>query len=161
MAVVVGCSQPYAASDVHPLTPCEQNLKFILDRQDQQRVDSTFAGLAVGHKAVDPPSVAAAPTRMRWSDVEIAVVYACDEAEMAVVSTSLNEEKTRYQFQLKTIEDWPGELIVERVDDVRVYLATVCIGLFNNHPDRAEKLRSALESQMKSFGKKRKINFEN
>lgn len=151
------CSQPFAATDDHPLAPDEKHVNFVLNGQEQQRAEQAFAQFAAGHKPVNPPRAAPNPPGMRWSDVEIAVSYACDDAEVAIISTTIDQSKTRFHFQLKTIEDWPGNLVVERTNDDRVYIATATIGLFDDHPDRVALLLSSLQKQMKAFGKKRKI----
>ena len=81
------------------------------------------------------------------------------EAEMAVLSTQRIEEgKGGYRFALKTIEDWPAELVVMRTDDERIYEAAATVGRFEDRLIRAERLLDALQRQMLAFGAKRRFD---
>lgn len=93
---------------------------------------------------------------VRWSDVPVAVAYACDEAEMAVVQTI--KKPSAYEFRLRTIEGYPGELAVWQADDDRIYQATATIGHYGDRTHRAQQLLKAFEHQMRAFGKKRKFD---
>ena len=106
---------------------------------------------------MNPP--APAPLGMRFSDVPDAVNAACADVEMAVVSSAKVEKgKGGLRFELKTIEDWPAELIVLRTGDGGVYEATAKVGRFGDHTERAGRLREALRKQMLAFGAKRRFN---
>ena len=155
-ALVAGCSQAPAAADWRPLTPEEAQLKPVLDARDENRVERSFGDLASGHKPVNPPR--RAPMGVRWSDVELAVPEACADAEMAVVETFLSDDKSRYEFRLKTIEDFPATLTVQRTNDSSVYERSATVGRFNDHPERVNDLLKALDKQMRAFGRKRKID---
>jgi hypothetical protein len=161
---VNGCAnQPYAAADNHPMTPEEARLKPVLGQGDQRRIEAEFQTLAAGHTAVEPPMPAARHSGagnpgypgVRWSDVPLAVPDACADAEMAVVSSV--ETRDSLEYMLRTIEDYPGTLVIRRPNDGSVYQATATIGRFGDHTDRAQQLLKALDEQMKAYGRKRKI----
>ena len=137
----------------------EQAWKRVLTPAEQTQVKAALQTVARGHTAVSPP--APAPPEqggMRWADVPAAVTAACNDVEAAVVATAGGEEEGWYLFDIRTIEDWPGALAVERVDGPGVYRTEAEIGRFPDEPARrarAEALLAALAARMKAFGAKR------
>jgi hypothetical protein len=155
LAGVTGCENPPppAAATNLGLTPEEQRTRQVLDPDDQAVVWRTFRSLAEGHDPVNPPRTPA--QGMAWEDVPAAVAAACDDIEAAVMS--VDESEDQYLYTLRTVEDWPGELLVRRADDRRVYVAQAWIGLFPDDPARvarAEALLDALERQLRAYGRK-------
>jgi hypothetical protein len=147
--------------------------KLLLSAADQAEILAAFRSIARDRTPVNPP--APAPGGLRWSDVQQAAAWAVaeDGVEMAIVQTLRHDEtgmvineKVRvaerliwgYTFQLKTIEDRPAQLVVRRRDDRSVYEASVTVGRFGDDYQRAEKLRTAFDSMMHAFGRKRGFN---
>jgi hypothetical protein len=161
LAVLVslpGCRRPYAASSNLRLTPQEQQQKLTLDAEEQAAVLAAMQSVTVGQRPVDPP--ARAPAGKRWSDVPLAVEYACDEAEMAVLEMIEEDDGRRLRFRLRTVEDWPGELVVRRAEPEAIYTAEAWVGRFPDQParlERRDRLLAALEHYMEAFGAKRAL----
>ena len=152
---LVSCrADPFAASTRSVVTPDDDRYVRVLDKKQQKQIKAVFADLAAGHDPVSVPMPAAAG--MRWSDVPLAVFYACDEVEMAVTRTT--EHDWGYQFDLLSIENWPGRLVMQRTGDERVYEACATIGRFGDKTDRAAMLLEAIEKQMRAFGRKPRID---
>ncbi|UCD76040.1 MAG: hypothetical protein JSV91_03780 [Phycisphaerales bacterium] len=163
--MAAGCAgrQKYAATVQHVQPGEEAPLKLTLSPAEQTEVRRILRSVAEGEEPVNPP--AAAPRGMRFIDVPNAVRAACAEVEMAVVSTQRIEKGGGggggYKFALKTIEDWPAELVVMRTDDDRIYQATATVGRFEDRVARAERLLDALQKQMRAFGAKPRFNRDN
>lgn len=150
-----GCgSEPPAAGSGPRMSDGAYQAQHVLSSRDESQINRTFSSLADGHATVHAP--APAVEGVRWDDVPIAVVYGCEEAQMAVSGTVKHD--WGYEFQLKTVEGYPGVLLVKRMPDPSVYQATVSVGMFNDHRDRAEELLTAFDRQMRAFGKKRQFN---
>ena len=147
--------------------------KLLLSAADQAEILAAFRSIAQGRTMVNPPRPA--PGGLRWSDVQQAAAWAVaeDRVEMTIVKTLRHDETGTvinenervaerliwgYTFQLKTIEDRPALLVVRRRDDRSVYEATVTVGRFGDDYQRAEKLRTAFDSMMRAFGRKRGFN---
>ena len=113
--------------------------------------------------------------RGRWTDVETAVYWAMSEegVEMGIGRIDrygpiprwrlVQEPKeiTRYVFHLKTIEGWPGTLIITPVDGEQVYETHATIGRFPDMParqERAQKLIEAVEKWMQKLGGYQRLN---
>jgi len=159
---VSGCGQPQgpAASRLE-LTPEEPPQKAVLTEREQGEVLAVMRACVQENEAIDPPRPAA--LGKRWSDIEDAVYYACEDVEAAVMGTTRREDGRLLVFRLRTIEDWPGELLVRRTDDVNVYHAEVWFGRFPDDPKHAARrdaLIAALERNLCAFGLKRKFQAE-
>jgi len=152
--IPAGCGpRHFAAESNQVLVPAETNEKKVLSTADQATLESEFRRLGDGHQPTRSP--AAAAHGKRWSDLQSAVSVACAETEMAVVRKT--EHDWGVECQLRTIEDFPGQLIIKRTNDDRVYEATATIGRFQDHCDRAAQLVASIEKHMLEFGKKRKM----
>ncbi len=123
-------------------------------RSERGAVENTFASLSRGHAASAAPTPAPA-SRGRWADVHLAVLYACDDTEMAVVSRT--EHDWGWQYRVRTVEDWPGTLTIHRIESDQVYEATAIIGVFNDRAERADSLITAFEKHMAEFGRKKQF----
>jgi hypothetical protein len=162
IAILAGCAgspQAPAAASNHDLTPDEARQKKVLSDDDRARLLAAMRTVAEGHEPVNPP--APAPGGMRWSDVPAAVAAACGASEMAVRRTVREQGGVRIRFELRTIEEWPGELIVDRVEGPATYRAEARIGRFPDEPEclgRAEKLLDQLAISMRRLGRKRGFN---
>ena len=154
LLTLVGCSseQPFAATTNLRLTEEEKTLKLVLDSSDQARALRDMRAVAGDHIVAHPPSTTAS---VRWSDIPLALDYACAEVEMAIVRTTF--EPDSYIFKLKTIDDRPGEIKLCRVDDERVYVAEATIGRLGDDEDLARRLLVELDRQLHLFGAKRKL----
>jgi hypothetical protein len=114
-----------------------------------QSIEQAFDSLAAGKTAVERPAPAQG---MRWSDVPMAVVYACDDIEAAVVQSS--EHDWGWEFTIRTVEDWPGTLQVRHTADPHAYTASATIGIYGDRTKRAQALLDALDKQLRAFAKK-------
>jgi len=154
--VLAGCGQshPEAASQLS-LMPEESNQgqEGVLNGARQAKIASSFRSLAAGYRATR--ITWSAPDGMRWSDVDAAVVFACDDAEMAVVDWTNTPES--WTYRLKTTDDEPGTLIVTRAGGHATYEAHASIGLYGQRNEDAQRLLEALRKKMLAFGKKRSL----
>ena len=150
-----GCSAdpPYAASTNLSLTTEEERTVRVLGPAEQAEAKLALSELVEGQSPVDPPH--AAPASFRWEDVELAAILACEEIEAAVMAVTVGHD--RCQFKVRTVEDWPGELFVRRLDGDG-YEVTASIGRFPHRPEqasRAEQLEAAFRRTLTALGRKR------
>ena len=150
---------PLLASRIDFLDEGEERLVPELDPAGRREVRDALGELAAGVDAIPASGPHPAPAgTVRWSDVPLAVAAACRDTEAAVVRAVEEEAGRRYRFQLRSIEDWPGELVVRRVDGPPGYEAEAWFGYFPEHPPCAERrsaLLSALSARLKAYGRKR------
>jgi hypothetical protein len=151
---VCGCARPPAVCSNQVLEPAEagswRTLTAGEQRQNLAAMRETVEGLPPGARP------APAPQKVRWSDVEGAATAALDDVEAASVCTERSPDGRTIRFLLRTVEDWPGELVVTRVDDGRVYEARAWIGLFPAMPqrlDRRDALLEAFARRMEELGR--------
>lgn len=155
MAALQACSSPpFAAESNHRLDAQELPADKILFADDQSRVLASFDAAFVGATSNQPPGPA--KHGVRWSDLGIAVAYACDDVEMAVVRQI--DYDWGAEFVLRTIHDEPGVLTVRRVDNANRYEAEAVIGFFRDRSDQAADLVKALDRHWREFGRKRSFN---
>lgn len=138
-----GCRATQSA--VEPMTDAQEST-----------IRQTFRDLAIGHQAVNRPSVPA--SGWRWSDVEEATALAAAEVESAIVqgmSYVTDSGEPAWRFELVTIEDWPGEMIVSLKDDASPtgYEVTVTLGLFGDRTARAQQLVAAFDEHLRALGR--------
>jgi hypothetical protein len=154
VAALQACSSPpYAAESNRCLDAQELPADRILSADDQSKALASFDAVTTGAKSVNTPG----PARhgVRWSDLAIAVAYACDDVEMAVVREI--EHDWGAEFVLRTINDEPGVLTVRRMDDANRYEAEAVIGFFKDRRDQAAALIKALDRHWREFGRKRSL----
>jgi len=150
---VSGCARARPAAESERFRgPAEPLYTGTLSPDQQQRVKGAFDALAAGKSAVNHP---AAAEGVRWSDLRLAVAYACDDVEAAVVRQTQRE--WGWEFAIRTVEDWPGTLTVRKTNDQRVYEATAVIGVFGDRKERAAALLDALDTRLRELGRKRKF----
>jgi hypothetical protein len=155
LALMPGCTaKPAAATPLVVIDPLEPASVGVLTDSQRMQVERAFDDLAPGHKAGAKPTPAPSE-RGRWSDVHLAVLYACDEIEAAVVQRTKHE--WGWEYHLRTAEDWPGTLMIRRADTARVYEASAIIGIFGDRTERATALIEAFAEQMRDFGSKRQF----
>ncbi len=140
-----GCGRTAPAVTTNQVVaPVEQGPWRVLDEEEQARVLGALEAMAHGHRPVNPPGPA--PQKARWSDVEPAAAAALDDVEAAVVETVREPGGRAVRFRIRTVEDWPGELVVRRLDDPAVYEAKAWIGHFPDMPARRERCDALLEA---------------
>jgi hypothetical protein len=151
IVAVPGCAKsPYAASAQRFQIQDEIHYKAVLDSSEQAAVRKCFRALGEGHHSVDLPKAT-----VRWSDVPQAALFACDEIEAAIVQTS--KADWGVTFEIRTVEDFPGELVIYRQPEPEVYMARATIGLYGDRTAKAAELLEAFDDQMRAFGRKRQI----
>jgi hypothetical protein len=161
LGLSTGCAEPPppSISSNLALTAEEALERRVLDEGQQEEVLAAMRGVAAGHEVQRVPAPASERTGgMRWADVPAAVAGACDEIEAAVLRSEVEAGGDRYRFEILTVEDRRGELVVSRVPGPRLYEATATIGRFPADPAdarRAHDLLEALGRQMKALGRKR------
>jgi hypothetical protein len=150
---LTGCaSEPFAATTNLRPEPDEVELKEVLSADEQQQAVRAMRAAAGPWQVREAPT--AARWGVRWSDIPAALAEACYEqgVEMAVISTA--QYDWGYRFGLRTVEDRPVELQVYRRDEPVIYEAKAWVGRFRNDDARARRLLSALEKQLRLFGRK-------
>jgi hypothetical protein len=147
----MGCSrQPYATVTATRLPEETQHWNPVLSHQEQATIQGSLMTLAEDHSPTRVPTDAV--HGVRWSDVPLAVVYACDECEMAIVRQRTTD--AGYVFELKAVEGHPATFTVLR-DEQSIYRSEATVGLFMDEIERAAALQKAFDRQMQSFGRKR------
>jgi hypothetical protein len=159
--LLAGCRGPSgpAAASIDRIDEEEQAWKRVLTPAEEAEATAAMRSVARGHTVVERPAPAPpAEGGMRWSDLRAAVAGACRDVEAAVVHVAERDDGAAYRFDIRTIEDWPAALTVERVPAPEVYRAAATVGRFPDEPARrarAEALLAALAAHMKAFGAKR------
>jgi hypothetical protein len=169
---MVGCSQPPSAASNLRLNEAEQYQALELSPRQRAEVRSILTGLAGNHAPTGRPSPAQG---IRWSDVKSAVEGAVMDVEMAIVRAEREFEPgagpshhrtkavRRWTFHLWTVDDQPGELIVEHTGggaDGRVYAVSARIGhgIGGRYDEqRAERLLKAFDDWMNALAKKHSL----
>lgn len=125
-----------------------------LSQGQRSRVLADMRAVAAGHQAVDPPG--RAPDGVRWADIPLALRNAGREAGIELVAVTTRVEPDRYVFTLKTVEQWPGRLVIRRAGEGKVYeIEEIWLGRFPQEKvqqQRAEKLVKAFEKELKRLG---------
>jgi hypothetical protein len=151
------------------LGPGEENQKLTLTSRDQAKAVAAMQATTGRPENGDRP--ARAPAGVRWSDVPTAVGEACSDegVEMTVIRTTAYDaqgvelkwsqrggEPHEYVFTLRTVENWPGTLVIRQAPGAEVYeVAEASIGRFPDDPkriERAEKLVKAFKRHLKRLG---------
>lgn len=167
LALAGGCGAPPAAVttnlDLSPEGPTgapavvdEASQRALLSPSEEAEVLDALRESVAGRRPVNPPG--RAPGGVRWSGVEVAVKEAVAEIEAVVVRTLTSEAGDAYRFEIRTVENYPGEVVVRRVGGTKLYELDIRIGHFPSEPrhvERAEKLRRAIDEQMKRLGAQR------
>ncbi len=141
------------------LVPEEAYQKRTLSDADRARAIATLDALATGHVPSQYPQPAPGPAGVRWTDVPLAVREAVGEegVEMAILQR-IDGDGT-YTFVLRTIEDWPAELVIRRTYDEDVYnVERISIGRFPDEPariERGELLLKEFRRHLERLGKQR------
>jgi hypothetical protein len=113
---------------------------------------ASMRAVAGDHQPIDPPR----PRAAVFADIPRAVALAAGDTEMAVLSTHTSED--RHTFMLRTVEDWPVSLVVEKTPhDPPGYTATAEVGYFEDRIARAEALINALAKRMEDIGRRRRF----
>ncbi len=165
--VLAGCSAGYPDAVTHNRDMPEEADNGIPGRSNQQLTGPQQAAslkamkaVAAGHTVVNPP--APAPRGVRWSEIPLAVKWACGQAGVEMTITYTLEVPDEYRFELLTIENWPGELVIVGGTGNRVYeVESVWVGRFPQEPwqvERAALLVSHFEARLLVLGARKQIN---
>ncbi|MHC5001891.1 MAG: hypothetical protein ACYTJ0_02095 [Planctomycetota bacterium] len=122
-----------------------------LDALDRARIREAWQVAAGDHEPVRRP--APAPRGIRWEDLPAAVAAACGEVQMAVVRDEPVEGGLR--FELRTVDDRPGELTVVATEAAPYYRAEATVGRFRDQDRWADALLAELDRQWRAFGRKK------
>ncbi len=125
-----------------------------LTAAQKARILAALESVDFGEVEPDPPGKA--PLGVRWSDIPLALRNAANETGVEMVIVTTEVEPDRYVFNLKTIESWPGRLVIRRAGRGRVYeIEEVWIGRFPKEPQRvarSDKLVDAFEKELERLG---------
>jgi hypothetical protein len=147
--------EPYAAAAQHQ-TPGEAPWAETLTESDQATVRDAFADYAADAPATLPPvSPSSTP---RWEDIPLALDYALDDAEVAIIESSIGPD--RHTYTLKDADNIPGILRIDRTHDDSVYRAIATMGSVGEYPAVAAKLLEALDRRMVEAARKRRLPLE-
>ncbi len=131
-----------------------------LTARQQTAVLKAMKAVAVGHTVVNRP--APAPRGVRWSEIPRAVKWACGQNGVEMTITDTFEDPNEYQFEFRTIENWPAELVIVQGTGDRVYeVESVWVGRFPDEPwqvERAALLVSHFEARLRVLGGRKQIN---
>jgi hypothetical protein len=151
MHCLFGCgSYPYSAAYLERFDDVERQERRVLTAGEQADAVAAFADAAAGQQATAPPRAAA--SGLRWSDLERAVLYACGDSDLMIVSSEPTESGCI--FTLKSAEDYPGTLTVLRRAEPVVYEAHAVIGRFGDRRIHAANLLAELDRYMHKFAVK-------
>jgi hypothetical protein len=152
-----GCGprEPYAAESSFR-TSGEAAWNDSLSKPQQTELTEAFAEFA-GSRDSHPRPIQA-DGKLRWDDVPLAVDYAIDDAEVAIVEWTI--EPRKHVYVLKTGANEPGLLTIERIDGEEVYVAAAQVGAFGDDTTTARKLIAALAVRMKEASRKRRLPTE-
>jgi hypothetical protein len=157
-----GCSKhPPAAASNRALVPGEENQKAVLTADDQAEALAAMKSATQAPKTADGP--AKAPLKARWSDIPLAVAEACDDKGVEMTCVRKEETDDEFVFYLRTIESWPGKLVIRRGVGDEVYVVKeVWVGrFFEGDPgriQRVEALIEAFERHLRRLGEQRWFN---
>jgi hypothetical protein len=155
-----GCAKkhPPAVVSNRVLEPGEENQKAILSSQDRSEALAAMQS-GTGKPPRNAQRPGRAPQGVRWSDIPVALeaqegAFGEQGVEMTVVRKV--EQPDEYAYELRTVEGWPGTLVIRRVDGDQVYEITeLRIGRFPDDPERverAEALVRAFRQHLKRLG---------
>lgn len=105
----------------------------------------------------EPPSAPTAGT-LRWADIDRAAREALPRAGAAILRTRLEPADARHPlhaaritYELITLDDEPGRLVIERCGSGRTYTASAQVGLLADRSDRSERILDALAVAMQAY----------
>jgi len=154
-AVTLNRDMPGEADDGIPGRSNQQ----LTGRQQAASLNAMKA-VAVGHTAVNPPGPA--PRGVRWSEIPRAVAWAGGQAGVEMTISYTFEVPDEYRFELLTVEDLPGELVIVGGTGDAVYeVESVWVGRFPQQPwqvERAALLVSHFEARLRVLGARKRIN---
>lgn len=162
-----GCARSYPNAVSFNQDLPEEATDGVPGRADQQltprQQDEALAAMrsvAAGHTVVDRP--APAPRGVRWSEIPRAVAWACGRAGVEMVVVATEQDPDEYRFDLLTIENWPGQLVIARGTGGSVYrVVSAQVGRFPDAPENAERAKllvSKFEQRLKVLGARRQFN---
>lgn len=123
----------------------------VLDSSDRAEVLTIMRQSVTG--PVDDPA-RPAQYGVRWSDIALAAYKAGYGLELAVLSTTLEEDGAVQRIRLISVGEVPVELVVRKVPPPQVYEATATAGLFEDRTTLAANLLREFHSAMRAFGAK-------
>lgn len=123
--------------------------------RERREILAAFESLA-GAEHQPPPKPVDAP--LRWADIDRAVREALPRAGAAILRTHLEPadakhplQAARITYEVITLDDEPGRLVVERCASGRTYIASARVGLLADRRDRSERILDALAVAMRAY----------
>lgn len=155
--LAAGCSSAppdgFTVESTLDLRPNEPRFTRRLDEAQAAELVAAMRSVADG-----PPANPQVPLqrRLRWSDLDDAVVLAGDApgVAMAVVRATDQPDGSR-RYEMLTFDDLPVVLTVHPTGDADLYRAEASVGRFpERHRDQAAALVAELRRAMEGFGRK-------
>lgn len=117
--------------------------------------DGNAAALAAMRAAVPGEGTTLAPARygVRWTDVQDAVRWGSNIAEMAVLTTTRVSDEC-WEFKILTVADEPATLWVTHVAPPTVVELRAVAGIFENRRDLEQRLLREVNLALRQFGEK-------
>ena len=167
LVALAACAGSYPNAVAHNRDLPEEADNGVPGRSDQQLTGrqqtaalKAMKGVSAGHTVVNRP--APAPRGVRWSEIPLAVAWASGQDGVEMTITDTFEIPDEYQFEFRTIENWPARLVIVQGKDDRVYeVQSVWVGRFPSQPqhvERAALLVSHFEARLRVLGGRKQIN---
>ena len=129
----------------------------------REAMESAADEVAAADNIRQPFSLSAAGQSGRWEDIELAVIWAVDEAGIEMAMLDKHEFPWGTIFELRTVEGWPARLVVEKkLDDAGEVMGienrAAEVGRFPDQPERqsrARRLEEGFDRWLAAFGRKR------
>lgn len=148
LAHAAACQRPPAVLQDYQDPSESPRWKLALTPPEQSELSQALYDWTDGRAATQSPQPA--PYGVRWSDVPEAAAKATASNEMAVLTTQ--KEDWGYTFAIMTVDNYPGILIVRRVDPPTIYEAQATVGRFQDRTAQAQSLVRDLHREMKRLG---------
>jgi hypothetical protein len=155
--LIAALASPGCQEKVNPVTsnvsygPDDRFATRVLDSSDRAEV-LTIMRQSV-HGPVDDPA-RPAQYGVRWSDVALAADKAGRALELAVLSTTVEEDGAVLRIRLVSVGEIPIELVVRKVPPPQVYEASASAGLFEDRTTLAANLVREFHAAMRAYGSK-------
>ena len=91
---------------------------------------------------------------MRFDDVPEAVRLACNEVDMAIVTSTKSKDHNTWTFEIVTVRDEPAEMIVERRPAPDMVAPRASVGTFKEREREAKALIDQFYRMLRALGAK-------
>lgn len=121
----------------------------VLSETERSSVVSTMAAALGGGRGYP---LVQAPAMMAWEDVPQAAAAGARKVEMAVADSELVNDV--WFFTIRTLDDVPGVLRVQKVSPPECVLVTASVGRFDQRDAQSAALVAAFYDRLRAYGRK-------